>query len=48
MLKGSTNIPPSGMTSASHSEDTMLETSTQNIFMPDMPDIPEDLDMMEV
>ncbi|EDR12628.1 uncharacterized protein LACBIDRAFT_323223 [Laccaria bicolor S238N-H82] len=48
MSKSSTPIPPSGTTNTSRGKETALDTSTQNVFTPGTPDIPEDLDMTEV
>ena len=45
MMKGNAAL---GTTNAPRGKEVMLDTSTQNIFTPGTPDIPEELDMPEV
>ena len=47
MSKGSTNKPTSGTTNTPCRKEVMLETSTQNVFTPGTPDLPEGLDIPE-
>ena len=48
MSKGVTNKPASGTTATPRGKEVTLETSTQNVFTPGMPDLPEGLDIPDV
>lgn len=47
MTKGPSNKPSSGTMNTPRGKEATLETSTQNVFTPGTPDIPEELDVPE-